>query len=801
MGAIAETADNAPQQAQSKGRGIWGSSGGSASSTYLMVPILIFFALLIFAVIRGPNLISSAGIGSVVIVIAPLVLATYSLTIIVMAGRGSVDLSIGPLIGFINVSMIQLFAVEFMDSPIAFFLFAMAVGVAYQVLQALIIIFVRVQPIIVSLAGYLMLVGLNLIIMPRPGGVAPDWMFPWGSGTEIWNAMLVILILATIGWYLITRTAFFGHLKLMGSDERAAYTSGVHIYWVRIGAHAIGGIYAGLSAIAFTSLISSGDPSQGTTYTLMAVTALVLGGANLAGGRGSAFGALLGSLNIYLITYVLSTFNFGMVQSFVTDLAYGVMLVVSLLISVAVPYLQKHVRNLSPLVFFVILAVIALGVIMHTSMDQPTDLVTSGQLSTFVVLDDGGVAKADAGDTGWAYSPGTYVLFIIIGVVGVVYAFRILFKHPSTPMVSFLVVAAIVGLGLIFAPDRPLPEEAMAEETMTEETESTAMNASNEGEISDEDPEQEEEISSVSSTYSPTMFAMENLAPEPVEQDVNDIIVSHTTTAVITVSGIVLLTSLIVLVMLPTVTIRTKRIAMLLFGTAVAVVAIGALFLDSFEIGYLASNFSGEIYAVILVGVGLFTLTAPLVHTSFKNISNVFIVVIGVLTFICVYFFTAPNNDSMSDVENGQSTVYAESIFKPAKPEAAHSTGAFAEPARVNVGEPGISAFTKLAYSLILVVLLHIFLYIAMEERTFRSFWRYWYAPVFSALLWGGLFYSVGVPLWQIVAVIAVAVLTGPNVLHIISTYLVKQRRDKPIEQWKDIENGFDSNELRRIVQ
>ena len=218
------------------------------------------------------------------IVVAPLVLATYALTVIVMAGRASVDLSIGPLIGFINVGMIQLYSAGFMESPIAFFLYAMGVGVVYQLLVGLIIIFVRVQPIIVSLSGYLALVGLNLVIMPRPGGVAPDWMFPWGSGTTIFSATLVILVVATIAWYIIARTAFFGHLRMMGSDERAAYTSGVHINFVRLGAHAIGGVYAGLAAITFTSLISSGDPTQGTTYTLMAVTALVLGGASLAGG-------------------------------------------------------------------------------------------------------------------------------------------------------------------------------------------------------------------------------------------------------------------------------------------------------------------------------------------------------------------------------------------------------------------------------------------------------------------------------------------------------------------------------------
>ena len=264
------------------------TGSSSSASTYLMVPIFIFFILLIFAVIRGPSLISSAGIGSAIIVVAPLVLATYALTIIVMAGRASVDLSIGPLIGFINVSLIQLVGIGFLKSVMGLFLFAMAAGIAYQLLMSLIIVYVRVQPIIVALSGYLALVGLNLIIMQRPGGLATEWMLSWGAGTEIFSPVLVILVLATVGWYLLAQTAFFGNLKMMGSDERATYTSGVNINLVRIGAHVIGGVYAGLAAITFTSLISSGDPSQGTTYTLMAVTALVLGGANLAGGRGSA---------------------------------------------------------------------------------------------------------------------------------------------------------------------------------------------------------------------------------------------------------------------------------------------------------------------------------------------------------------------------------------------------------------------------------------------------------------------------------------------------------------------------------
>ena len=235
----------------------------SEASSYLLVPMLLFFGLLITAVLRSPSLISSAGIGSAVIVGTPLVLATYSVMASTLAGRATVDLSIGPLIGFINVTLVELFGMDVVTSPLAFFVYAIGVGVLYQILMALIVIFVRVQPIIVALSGYLALSGINLVIMVRPGGTAPDWMAPWGLGTSILSPVFAILVLATAAWLLFTLTAFYGHLRLMGSDERAAYTSGVRINIVRVGAHVIAGIFAGLAALTYTSLIASGDPDAG----------------------------------------------------------------------------------------------------------------------------------------------------------------------------------------------------------------------------------------------------------------------------------------------------------------------------------------------------------------------------------------------------------------------------------------------------------------------------------------------------------------------------------------------------------
>jgi ribose transport system permease protein len=322
---------------------------GTSFNAFLLVPMLLFFGLLVVAVLRSPSLMTSSGIGGAEIVVAPLILSTYALMATALAGRATVDLSIGPLIGFINVTLIQLGAIQVVTSPIAVFVYVLLAGVLYEIVFGLIVIWVRVQPIIVSLSGYLALSGINLVILPRPGGTAPEWMSTWGAGTSIFTPALFMVAAATIGWLIFATTPFYGHLRLMGSDERA-----------------------GLAALSYTALISSGDPTQGTTYTLISVTALVLGGTSLAGGRATVFGSLLGALNLFLIGYVLSTFDFGSVQGFVTDLCYGLILVLSLLLTLALPYLQRWLRYVSPLIVFVVLGLVFIGVALHATYDYST---------------------------------------------------------------------------------------------------------------------------------------------------------------------------------------------------------------------------------------------------------------------------------------------------------------------------------------------------------------------------------------------------------------------------------------------
>ena len=400
-------------------------------NTYLLAPIALIAVLLGTAVLRGPSLVSLSGFGSAILVAAPLILATYALMALAVAGRGTVDLAVGPLVAFINVTIVKLNGLDMVTSPLGVFVLALGIGVIYQVLFALLILFVRVQPIIVALSGFLSLSGINLVILPRPGGIAPVWMSEWGIGNTLFSPILLMILIATAGWQLFTLTSFYANLRMMGYDERAAYTSGVRIFVVRIGAHVISGLFVGLAAICYTALINSGDPMQGTTLTLTSVTALVLGGVSLAGGRGGVTGALLGALNLFLIGYVLATFDFGAIQGFVTQMFYGLILVLSLLLTLLVPVIGRHISFISPYAAFIVLGAIILGIMLQIStydtyvIDKNAALVApaSDLMSRYILLPTG---EAGSGH-GFALSTmQQMILAVAAALLVVTLAFRLM---------------------------------------------------------------------------------------------------------------------------------------------------------------------------------------------------------------------------------------------------------------------------------------------------------------------------------------------------------------------------------------
>ena len=763
---------------------IFRSSVDTSSNKYLMVPIFIFFALLIFALIRSPILISQSGIGSAIMLTAPLILTTYALTFIAMAGRGGVDLSIGPFMGFINVSSIQLYAAGFLQSPVGWFIYAFAMGLIWQFFYAIIVCFVRVSPIIVSLAGYLAFAGINIVILPRPGGIAPDWLIPWGEGFTIFNEIFLLMILATILFYIITHTAFWGHLKLMGADERAAFTSGVKINLVRIVAHLIAGLFAALSAICFTALVGSGDPLQGTKYTLLGITALVLGGASLAGGRGGAFGAILGALNLYLINYILVTFKFERLQSFVSDLSYGAVLVIALLVSLILPYVTRITKGLSVMVFFILMAFAGSFVIIHQVYDQPIVIEqevkkevevkdTRGKkvrkidaTGNIIVEDEGGsttgtgTAKggslAGHGVVQLTETPGTIVFYIIIGIAGVALLLYLLTVHRSPSTITFAIVVVILAAGLIFDPEDK-------EKDLLTDTERISI--------------QSNQVSSIE-TSSPQYFSLEKL--NYLTNISEGAIISGTTYSIIYFAGVVLLASLIVVAMLPQFSARTKSTAMLFFLAALSLIVLKGISYNNLIENTESSFFGIQGYGVILVVLLLFVITAPFAHSRIKNLTNVYIFGFGVLAIIATYF-VGGNTFIPDDPSLYQPKIISELSIGDLSQVKYEATKRF-------FYETVNSGYSQLAFSILAVFLVQYFLFLNMGHKgSYKRFAPYMYIVIIAAALWSAIFYSIGYSFYKILAVFIIGIPLTPLVWQFMSIYREKIARDKQLSQWDEV--------------
>ncbi|MDA9596391.1 ABC transporter permease [Candidatus Pelagibacter sp.] len=753
------------------------SSTDTSSNKYLMVPIFIFFALLIFALIRSPILISQSGIGSAIMLTAPLILTTYALTFIAMAGRGGVDLSIGPFMGFINVSSIQLYAAGYLQTPITWFVYAIAMGLLWQLFYALIVCFVRVSPIIVSLAGYLAFAGINIVILPRPGGIAPDWLLPWGEGFTILNPIFLLMILATILFYIITHTAFWGHLKLMGSDERAAFTSGVKINLVRIVAHMIAGIFAALSAICFTALVGSGDPLQGTKYTLLGITALVLGGASLVGGRGGAFGAILGALNLYLINYILVTFRFERLQSFVSDLSYGAVLVGALMVSLILPYVTRVTKGLSVMVFFIIMAFAGLFVMLHQVYDQPIvieqivenetnssverkvdstgNIIVEGDSTTGQGTSKGG-SLAGHGVVQLTETPGTIIFYIIIGIAFVALLFYLLSAHRSPSTISFVVIVVIMAAGLIFDPDDKAKD-------LVKDTEKITL--------------QSNQVSSIE-TSAPQYFSLEKINYLPNISE--SALISGTAYSIIYFAGVVLLASLIVVAMLPQFSPRTKSTAMLFFLAALSLIILKGISYNNLIENTANSYFGIQGYGVILVVLLLFVITAPFVHSRIKNLTNVYIFGFGILAIISTYFIGG-NTFVTDNPSLYQAQIINELNIGDLSQVKYEGTKRF-------FYETATSGYSQVAFSILGVFLIQYFLFLNMGEKAnYKRFAPYIYIVMIAVALWSSIFYSVGYSFYKILAVLIIGIPITPLVWQFMSIYKEKNARDQQLSQWEEV--------------
>jgi ribose transport system permease protein len=202
-------------------------------------------------------------------------------------------------------------------------------GMACGLVNGLIVVFGRIQPIIATLATGAIYIGISLILRPTPGGKVDDnlsWVmsnalsemdttYGWfPNGAPWWFAhglglipvpIIILVVITLVVWIPFKNTVTGRGCYAIGSAEGAAYMSGLKVWRSKLAAYVLGGFFAGCGGLYLALQTGTGNAAipQAGVYTLNSIAAVVIGGTSLFGGTGGAIGSIFGALVLRAITF------------------------------------------------------------------------------------------------------------------------------------------------------------------------------------------------------------------------------------------------------------------------------------------------------------------------------------------------------------------------------------------------------------------------------------------------------------------------------------------------------------------
>jgi len=220
---------------------------------------------------------------------------------------GGIDLSVGPLMGLIVV--VESFLLVPSASPaeqVLGWTLVLGVAIAVGLLNWALVDPIGLHPMVATLATFMMLRAISLILRPTPGGNIDDAVMD-AVNAQIGIVPITLIVAALLAIALeivLFRTKWGIGLRAFGSRPEAARVSGISPRAVKLSAYLACSIISGLAAVSMMGQVGVGDPISGGDYTLASIAAVVIGGASLFGARGSFIGALLGALLISQVNVV-----------------------------------------------------------------------------------------------------------------------------------------------------------------------------------------------------------------------------------------------------------------------------------------------------------------------------------------------------------------------------------------------------------------------------------------------------------------------------------------------------------------
>jgi ribose transport system permease protein len=268
-----------------------------------LLPALSLVLVLLAIAWLNPRAISYFGFSLMLNLAIPIALATIA-QMFVIAGN-ELDLSIGTFVGFVGCVT----ATWLKDAPLVGVVILLGSIGVYALLGAL--IHLRNLPsIVVTLGMSFVWQGLAILILPKPGGKAPDWLLSLMAFKPPFIPFPIIaaLLITAVVHFGLMRTSYGVILRGSGGNAAALERAGWSLLRTKIVLFALAGLFGVLSGMALIGITTSADANIGNGYTLLSIAGVILGGGEFVGGRVSPIGAVIGALTLALAASPLLTF-------------------------------------------------------------------------------------------------------------------------------------------------------------------------------------------------------------------------------------------------------------------------------------------------------------------------------------------------------------------------------------------------------------------------------------------------------------------------------------------------------------
>ncbi|MEM8854589.1 MAG: ABC transporter permease [Pseudomonadota bacterium] len=260
------------------------------------VVVCVFFGLTTDAFLTAPNLLNLLRQS------APILIVAVAMTFVITTG--GIDLSVGSILGLVN-ALCAIALAAGLPWPLAVVLM-LALGAGIGAFNGFFIAYEGIPAFIVTLAGLSAIRGFALLLtegysVPIDSGlffveIGRGWLF------GIPFPAIVALAVALAGYLALAHTPFGRYITGVGANEEAVRRSGINVRRIKLMAYVLTGTAAAAAGLVIAARLGSGSSNAGVMFELEVIAAVVLGGPNLFGGRGTIIGTILGALTIAVIS-------------------------------------------------------------------------------------------------------------------------------------------------------------------------------------------------------------------------------------------------------------------------------------------------------------------------------------------------------------------------------------------------------------------------------------------------------------------------------------------------------------------